>query len=132
MVKDIHFYALYSEAFFKPCSCLLIYYGSSQHPIFKIQYAPFIMQEKTFNIRAELYTKIICFYILIFTFKISEGASQSHSQILANMTIIASYRSVLRLSSCGLLMPIKNQRVNCHIFVFVNFCESLHCERITI
>ena len=61
MVKDINLNALYSEAFFKPCYFLLMSYDSSQHPIFKIhQYAP-LMQEKMFNIRAELYAKLHVF-----------------------------------------------------------------------
>ena len=65
MVKDINFGSLYSEAFFKPCYFLLTSYNSSQHPIFKRhQYAPFIMQEKMFNNRAELYEKLY-----VFTFK---------------------------------------------------------------
>jgi hypothetical protein len=68
-----------------------------------------------FNIRAELYAKL-CFYIFIFTFKISEGASQSHSQLVASITMLASYRSVLRESSCDLLMSFKNQRVSHQIF----------------
>jgi len=110
MAKDINFDALYSEALFKSCYFLLMSYDFSQHPIFKIhQYMPFLIQEKLFHIREEAYTKL---YVLHF----SEGASQYHSQTVASITINASYLSVFRESSCGLLMSFKNQRVSHHIF----------------
>jgi hypothetical protein len=76
---------------------------------FKIrQYVPFIMQETMFNIGAELYVRFMYFYILIFTFKISKGASQSYSRTVSSITIISSYLHVRRESSCGLLMSFKN------------------------
>lgn len=96
-------------------------YDSSQHPVF---YNPsvcaFCNTRENVSHPCRTVYKNICFYILIFTFKFSEGVSQYHSQTVASITIIAPYLSAFRESSCGFLMSSKTNVLAITFFFFVN------------